>query len=97
MPYIEPSRRHPRTFDLDDIEHGYAIHDRSLLTPGELNWMFTLVIRSYVEQHGTCYQTINDILGALEGAKQEFYRRVAVPYEETKRTANGDVYGNPST
>lgn len=38
------------------------------------------------------YQMINDVMGALESAKLEFYRRIAVPYEETKRKDNGDVY-----
>jgi hypothetical protein len=38
------------------------------------------------------YQTMNDCLGALEGAKLEFYRRVVVPYEEQKKYENGDVY-----
>jgi len=31
-------------------------------------------------------------MGALEGAKLEFYRRVVVPYEEKKMKENGDVY-----
>jgi len=33
-----------------------------------------------------------DVLGALEGAKQEFYRRKVVQYEENKIAENGDVY-----
>jgi len=41
---------------------------------------------------GPSYQTINDIIGALEGAKMEFYRRVVVPYEDKKIKDNGDVY-----
>jgi hypothetical protein len=41
---------------------------------------------------GLSYQTINDIVGALEGAKLEFYRRVAVPYEDKKIIENGDVF-----
>jgi hypothetical protein len=46
----------------------------------------------YVRSQPKGYQTFNDALGALEGAKQEFYRRVVVPYEEQKRFENGDVY-----
>jgi len=38
------------------------------------------------------YQNINDLLGALEGAKLELYRRVAAPYEDEKVESNGDVY-----
>jgi len=46
----------------------------------------------YTINEGLTYQTINDVIGALEGAKMEFYRRVAVPYEEGKIILNGDVY-----
>lgn len=62
------------------------------VTPGELNFQLTEVIKSYVKSRGLSYQTVNDIVGALEGAKLEFYRRVAAPYEDTKIAANGDVY-----
>lgn len=61
-------------------------------TPGELNYLFTITLQEYVENKGLSYQTINDIVGALEGAKLEFYRRVAAPYEDTKIKENGDVY-----
>jgi hypothetical protein len=33
-----------------------------------------------------------DAVGAIECCKLEFYRRVAVPYEERKIKTNGDVY-----
>lgn len=60
--------------------------------PGDLNYQITCVIRTYIQVNGLSYQHINDVLGALEGAKLEFYRRVAVPYEELKMQENGDVY-----
>jgi hypothetical protein len=31
------------------------------------------------------------ITGVVENVKQEFYRRVAVPYEEEKIVQNGDI------
>ena len=61
-------------------------------TVGELNYMITIQCREYLERHGLKYQTVNDILGALEGAKLEFYRRVAAPYEDKKIKENGDCY-----
>ena len=61
-------------------------------TPGELNYVITLIIKDYFNEMGKNYQAINDIVGALEGAKLEFYRRVAAPYEDTKIKENGDVY-----
>jgi len=45
-----------------------------------------------MERHDKKYQTFNDILGALEGAKLEVYRRVVGPYENGKMSENGDVY-----
>lgn len=59
---------------------------------GELNYVFTAMANEYLFRKGKNYQNINDILGALEGAKLEFYRRVAAPYEDKKIIENGDVY-----
>lgn len=70
---------------------------RTAATPGELNFQFTELARRYVEEHGRSYGIINDVMGALEGAKLEFYRRVAAPYEQQKMLENGDVYGFGST
>lgn len=84
MPYITKQRR-------IDFFRG-ALGDNEASSPGELNYLFTLFSTWYVKNKGLSYQTINDVLGALEGCKQEFYRRVAVPYEQEKIKANGDVY-----
>lgn len=85
MPYIKPIDR----FIIDDAVLETLGHVK---TPGELNFTFTRFIKEYVELKGLSYQTINDVIGALEGAKLEFYRRIAVPYENGKMAENGDVY-----
>ena len=59
---------------------------------GELNFAITDLLLEYLERKGLRYQTINDIIGALEGAKLEFTRRVTNPYEDKKIKENGDVY-----
>lgn len=59
--------------------------------PGHLNFAITSLIKEYIGAK-LSYQKINDVIGALEGAKLEFYRRVAVPYENAKMAENGDVY-----
>lgn len=59
---------------------------------GELNYAITRLLISYWGRRDHHYQEINDILGALEGAKLEFYRRVVAPYEDEKIVENGDVY-----
>lgn len=60
--------------------------------PGTLNFLITQLVVRFLEHNGLSYTTINSILGALEGAKLELYRRVAVPYENQKISENGDVY-----
>lgn len=59
---------------------------------GELNYQISMLCQQYIVRHGLKYQNINDVLGALEGAKLEFYRRVAAPYEAIKADYNGDIY-----
>lgn len=59
---------------------------------GELNYAITTLLREYIAYTGERYQAFNDIVGALENAKIEFYRRVVTPYEMRKIEENGDVY-----
>ena len=85
MPYIKQLRR----LQLDTV----AIEDSKfeINNPGELNYVITRLIDNYHSRRGD-YQSVNDVVGALEGAKLEFYRRVAAPYEDQKAMENGDVY-----
>jgi hypothetical protein len=83
MPYIKPERR-PYVFSSNPY--------RIPINSGELNYAITCIAVEYLRVHGMSYNTINEIVGALECAKQEFYRRVAIPYEDKKIEENGDVY-----
>lgn len=60
--------------------------------PGELNYSLTRVIQTYLDDHGVCYRTFNDITGALTSCGLEFYRRIVAPYEDRKIVQNGDVF-----
>jgi hypothetical protein len=80
MPYVTADRR----IALSELA--------SAESSGELNYLITRLIIDYCREKCVSYQTINDIMGALEGAKLEFYRRVAAPYEAHKIIENGDVY-----
>lgn len=82
MPYIKDHRSILNVSLVDDV---------TPINPGELNYVITTIVNNYWKNDKR-YQTINDILGALDGASKEFYRRVAVPYEDTKIAENGDVY-----
>ena len=61
-------------------------------TGGELNYCITKMCDEYLVANGLCYRHINEVIGVLECAKLEFYRRIASPYEDEKKTDNGDVY-----
>lgn len=72
-----------------------ALHPRGQVTPesqGELAFALTMVLKDYLDHHGTSFATFSAILGAVEAVKLEFYRRVTAPYEDDKITENGDVY-----
>lgn len=81
MPYIPQEAR-------DDIDNGGVPTSK-----GELNYCITKLLVEYFRREGQGYSAINDCLGACEGAKLEFYGRIAVPYEQRKMMENGDVYG----
>ncbi len=59
---------------------------------GELNFAITMLCIKYLREQEKSYTTINEVMGVLTCAQQEFYRRVAAPYEDRKMQENGDVY-----
>lgn len=69
-----------------------ALEERRPQSPGELNYMVTMLVNDYLAHYGKSYETINAIVGVLECAKLEMYRRIAAPYEDLKLLENGDVY-----
>lgn len=81
MPYIDKSQR-------TSLNAG----TRDPYNAGELNYKITQELNKYLTQRGETYQTYNDMLGALEGAKLELYRRMVSKYEDKKKDLNGDVY-----
>lgn len=58
---------------------------------GELNYLITMIVFKYIANKPLNYSTINDVMGAIEGAKLEFYRKVVSPYEDHKIIENGDI------
>jgi hypothetical protein len=102
MPYIKDERRKElrhfasRTYALEMDPNGpvppIAVVHEQTDNVGELNYLLTELCIAYFRIHGARYQQINDVIGALECCKQEFYRRVAAPYEDEKIKENGDVY-----
>ena len=82
MPYITPEKR---------AELG--TRTRGPWTAGELNYIITRILVYFLRANGGLnYDNINTIVGVLECAKLELYRRLAAPYENAKLAMNGDVY-----
>lgn len=81
MPYIKGKDR-----------TAICIGTKGCQTAGELNYAITILCKAYLRENGLSYQRINDIVGALEGCKLEFYRRLVAGYEDKKIQENGDVY-----
>jgi hypothetical protein len=77
MPYIPKSERNKA------FEH-------VLPHAGVLNYALHQLINIYFEQNNRNYQTINDVIGVLECAKLELYRRMGSEYEDIKILQNGD-------
>lgn len=69
-----------------------ALDNGGPTSPGQLNFIFTKMIQFYLARKGMSYSSFNDVIGALEACKLEFYRRVVSPYEDNKKNENGDVY-----
>jgi len=84
MPYIKQERR-------DAIRAGAKPQDA-----GELNFAISVLVDDYLKEKGAIrYAHLNEVVGAMDCAKLELYRRVAVPYEDQKIEENGDVYERP--
>ncbi len=98
MPYIVKEKREvldSAIIDLVDSLRQLESDDPDNNFEGNVNYAITkLLILAYGK---TSYRDINDIVGALECAKLEFYRRRAASYEDQKAYDNGDVYQEDQT
>lgn len=81
MPYIDMKSR-------KKLQNG-----ESPSNPGELNYLISDLVDNYlISKGGIRYANINEIIGVLECAKLELYRRIAAPYEDSKCIESGEVY-----
>ena len=93
MPYVKPELRSTLDPAVDRVVN--ALRELELdypesCTEGNLNYVISSILNTVYTNGG--YKAINDAVGVLECVKQEFYRRVASPYEDVKSQLNGDVY-----
>lgn len=89
MPYIHQQARNHLNEYLDPLAEAIRQSDTFA---GDLNYAISFIL-DRITNNRLNYATANACIGALECTKQEFYRRVVAPYEDSKVQQNGDVYG----
>lgn len=60
------------------------------LNAGQINYIISILLKQQF-LNNRCYTKANDLVGAIECAKQEFIRRYVNPYEDEKIEQNGDI------
>lgn len=94
MPYIKKSQRQDLDEKINDLLE--VIKEQILLYDipysGILNYCIsTLIMGAIKNSGGIKYHQIAIVSGVLKNVSDEFYRRVAVPYEEQQIKNNGDI------
>jgi len=96
VPYIAQEKRDVINPGVDQVIQAFRqleSDDADNNFEGNLNYAITtLLVKAYGLKS---YRDVNDVVGALECCKLEFYRRAAAPYEDQKSFDNGDVYNAP--
>ena len=92
MTYIKQQYRNDYNDLIDKLVEQLIENGSSNMKPtcGDVNYCLTRIVNSLCPQPYS-YTNINNAIGVLECIKLELYRRVAVPYENLKKTQNGDV------
>jgi hypothetical protein len=80
IPYIERGIR-------ESLKQG-----RVPTKPGELNYLLSQHIRSFIAMNGKSYTTFNAVAGVLSCLSMEVYRRLTAKYEDEKFSENGEVF-----
>ncbi len=87
MPYIAKERRS----DLDPhISEVISVLHKLGWNEGDMNYTISRLVGAAFEQEPR-YHTIARVTGVLKNVADEFYRRIAGPYEDQAVEKNGDV------
>ena len=96
MPYINEEERIELDETIELMIKAIKNNNVSLNNPhdfsnflGRINYCFSRIISGVMGN--ISYNKIAMVTGVLENIKQEFYRRIASPYENKKIIENGDI------
>lgn len=95
MPYIKTEMRSKLDPHIDSLSSAIVELNENEFA-GNLNYTINKLIQSILTKKNdhlslSKYSDWNEVVGALECAKIEIYRRLIAPYEDIKITENGDV------
>lgn len=96
MPYIPEEERQELDEAIETMAKAIKDFQTALVNPhnfanflGRINYCFSRVLS--IVMGDISYSKIAMATGVLENIKQEFYRRIAAKYEDTKILENGDI------
>lgn len=102
MPYIKEQDREIVDANIDSIvfilrcsldgeicQQKNLTDHQTMMLLGKINYCFSRILGGVMGD--ASYSKVAMITGVLENIKQEFYRRVAEPYEDKKIVENGDI------
>lgn len=98
MPYIKQEQRDAVEPFVADLARAIVVDAAENAPPlqraGIVNYAITTLIQYALLEEGARFRYSDVVLitGVLENVKQEFYRRMAAPYEDVKAEENGDCY-----
>jgi hypothetical protein len=84
MPYINQFDRPRYDSAIDELI-------KLIDSPGELNYVISRIAKGMISKKGGRYINHNEVIGAIECAKIELYRRLTGPYEDRAIVKNGDI------
>ncbi len=87
MPYVKQAIR--QTFE-PELSRIRLLLDGGSMQPGDLNYVITAIVKTYLGQTPN-YTRYNAVIGVLECAKLEVYRKWIAPFEDVKAMENGEI------
>jgi hypothetical protein len=90
MPYIIKADRKQFDPHIEELVDAISNHGFAQIKAGNLNYVVSKIVWNAFDKKPS-YSFGNELMGALECIKQEFYRRKLAPYEDKKIEENGDV------
>ena len=90
MPYIDKDKR-AEILHYNDHTELITIDLDYIQCAGDFNFLVSTLISMYIEREGESYKVHNELIGFLECAKLELYRRHTARLEDEKIRINGDI------